>query len=541
MAMGEKGPPSGPAQPTPEQAAWHDTEIGMFIHFAPNTWQDREYDDLSTPLSAINPGNLDTDQWVSAAEALGAKYVVFVAKHVGGFCWWQTDTTEYSVPNIPWRSGKGDVLADLAESCRRRAMRLGVYLSPADKHMHAGVGGRCSTEEEQLLYNKVYRKQLSEILSRYEDMFEVWFDGSIVIDVQDLLERYAPKAMIFQGPCATIRWVGNEEGLAPYPAWNALSLGRARSGVATAYDSDPDGEAWMPIECDAMLRDGWFWKSHNEHSLKSVEKLMEMYYRSVGYGAVLLLNQTPDTSGLIPATDVQRGAEFGAEIRRRFGRSVAETRGTGEVVELVLDQATPVDHVITLEDIRGGERVRQYVIEGYANGDWHEICQGTAIGHKKIDRFKPVEVSRVRLRCTKTAAEPLIRRFAVYSVYGAEGVPAVILQAANASAKIWEWTPAAVGPEWATVDIDLTPFCSEACQYEVEFSQISGHGPLEFRSVSLVADGQEVPEFVKKAWLGARYNVTVTGVGIPLHLRAVVRMPEGSNSHGEVTVRKRVV
>lgn len=252
-------------------------------------------------------------------------------------------------------------------------------------------------------------------MSQYGEIFEVWFDGSIVVPVGDILEKYAPRAMVFQGPHATIRWVGNEDGVAPYPAWNSLPAESAKSGVATAVDSDPDGDAWLPIECDARIRSDWFWTSTNAHTLKSVDQLMDMYYRSVGHGAVLLLNHTPDTRGLIPEEDVKRGAEFGAEIRRRFAKSLAETKGKGEIVELALGEPTKIDHVITMENILQGERVRQYVIEGLINGQWNELCRGTAIGHKKIDRLKRVKVTKVRLRCTKVAAEPHIRKLAVYN------------------------------------------------------------------------------------------------------------------------------
>ena len=412
------------ARPTPQQVAWHDCEIGMFICLDPCTWQDREYDNQSTPLEKINPEKLDTDQWVSAAEAMGAKYIVFVAKHTGGFCWWQTDTTDYGVRNIPWRGGKGDVMKDLAESCRKRGVKLGVYLSPADDQFSAGGGGRCKTPEAQERYDKIFRQQLTELLSRYGEMFEVWFDGSSITDVGDLLKQYCPKAMVFQGPYATIRWVGNEDGVAPYPNWNSLPLARAKSGVATGVDGHPDGDAWMPNECDARIRSTWFWNSHNAHTLKSVEQLMAMYHQSVGRGAVLLLNIAPDTTGLMPAADVRRTAEFGAEIRRRFGRSIAETSGQGEVVELDLGKPTRIDHVITMENILEGERVREYGIEGLVGGQWTELCCGSSIGHKKIDQFSPTEVSKVRLRVVKSAAEPQVRKLAVYSVSRSEGGPA---------------------------------------------------------------------------------------------------------------------
>lgn len=402
------------ALPTPEQTAWHDLELGMFIHFAPNTWQDQEYDDLSTPLAKINPAQLDTDQWVRVAESMGAKYIIFVAKHVGGFCWWQTETTDYSVKSIPWRSGKADVMAMLAESCRRHGMKLGVYISPADRKHGADVGGRCKTPAEQTRYNAIYRRQLTELLSRYGELIEVWFDGSCIIDVGDLLKKYVPKAMIFQGPQATIRWVGNEDGVAPYPAWNSLPLAAAKSGVATSAEGRPDVDAWMPLECDARFRNTWFWNTKNANTLKSVDPLMDMYYKSVGRGAVLLLNHTPDPTGLIPEADAKRASEFGAELQRHFGKSIAETSGQGEIIELDLGKAQTVDHVIAMEDIRQGERVRAYVVEALMDGVWKEICKGTAVGHKKIDRFAPVKTSKIWFRTLSSAGAPIIRKLAAY-------------------------------------------------------------------------------------------------------------------------------
>lgn len=413
-ARPQPGPSPKLCRPTPQQVAWQDFEVGMFIHFAPSTWQDQEYDDLSTPLDKINPEKLDTDRWVHAAEVMGAKYIVFVAKHVGGFCMWPTDTTDYGIRNTPWWGGKGDVLGDLAESCRKRGMPLGVYLSPQDRKHGAEVSGKCKTPDEQAAYNKLYRQQLTEVLSRYGRMVEVWFDGSNVIEVGDILKQYAPAAMIFQGPYATIRWVGNEDGFAPYPAWNAVPEEIWRACKATAEHGDSDGTIWLPNECDARMRRHWFWNTKNAPTLKTVDHLMDMYYRSVGHGANLLLNHTPDTSGLIPEADVRRGAEFGAEVKRRFGRSLAEISGTGMVVELKLSAAREIDHIITMEDIRQGERVRAYVIEGRVGGEWVELASGSAVGHKKIDRIHPVEVSRVRLRVTASSAEPVIRRLAVY-------------------------------------------------------------------------------------------------------------------------------
>ncbi len=409
-ALGETLP-----RPSAVQAAWQDLELGMFIHIAPQTWQESETDDLSTPLSAINPEKLDTDQWASVAASMGARYIVFVAKHEGGFCWWQTQTTDFSVRNTPWRAGKGDVLADLSKSCEKKGLKLGVYLSPQDRKHGIGVGGRAGDPKAQEGYVKLFRQQLTEVLTRYGDLMEVWFDGSLTFDVGDILAAHARHAVVFQGPQATIRWVGNEDGIAPYPAWNAVKFGRKKWGDYTAADGDPAGDRWLPNECDARIRSTWFWKSNNEASLKTVPQLIDMYERSVGRGGVLLLNNTPDRTGLIPSPEVERSAEFGAEIQRRYGRPVVETSGHGSEVRLQLAVPVRLDRLVLMEDITQGERIRAYAIEALVEGHWKPLTTGTAIGHKHIVRFDPVTASELRLRVTDSAGEPQIRRFGVYA------------------------------------------------------------------------------------------------------------------------------
>jgi len=252
LAQSESAPR---ALPTRDQIAWQDLEIGMFVHFAPNTWQDRESDTLQTPLSEINPAKLDTDQWARTALSFGAKYIVFVAKHQGGFCMWQTDTTDYSIKNTAWRDGKGDILADVAASCKKFGLKLGVYVCPRDDKHGAKTGGLCATPELQATYNTMYRQQWTEVLSRYGPLVECWFDGSSATPVGDLLAKYQPHAMVFQGPSATIRWVGNEDGFAPYPLWNGIDRATAKTGTATALNSDPGGDTWLPSEVEVLLAD----------------------------------------------------------------------------------------------------------------------------------------------------------------------------------------------------------------------------------------------------------------------------------------------
>jgi len=534
------------ALPSAAQKAWQDLEVGMFVHFAPNTWQEREYDDRSTPLSAINP-DIDTDQWVDAAAGLGARYVVLVAKHAGGFCLWQTETTDYCIKNTPWRGGRGDVMADLAASCARRDIRLGVYISPRDDSQGAANSGRCATPERQAAYDALYRRQLTELLTRYGPIAELWLDGSSVVPTGDLVRRHAPEAMVFQGPQATIRWVGNEDGFAPYPAWNSLAHADAATGIATALHGDPAGDAWMPLEVDVSLRrPNWFWSTTNHVNLLTVDQLLEIYYRSVGRGAQLLLNVTPDRTGHVPEADAARVREFGDEVRRRFGTPLAEigaaagAPGPGEPGAAaggaagdrgatggasrrphVLTLSLPggprrVDHVVVQEDLSGGERVREYRLDGLADGAWTLLGTGTAIGHKRIHPVGPVSATAIRLTCTRVAAPPLIRRLAGYDT-GASPPPTWQEQAHL-------WADDAAG-EWTDgrCDVDLTPKIAAAAQYRVRFVPPGGEA-VALREVQLLLGGAPQPHLARRA--PGRSDVlivTVPGLGQPIVLRARVR------------------
>jgi alpha-L-fucosidase len=292
---------------------------------------------------------------------------------------------------------------------------LGVYLSPTDGHFGAGGGGKANDPSKQAAYEKIFRQQLTELLSRYGEIKEVWFDGSLIFDVGDILAKHAPGAVVFQGPHASIRWVGNEDGTAPDPAWNAVRHGKKRWGDYTAEDGDPAGDRWLPNECDARMRNTWFWRTDNQGRIKTVDRLMGMYEKSVGRGAFLLLNNTPDPTGRIPEPDAKRAAEFGAEIKRRYGTPVIDTAGSGTNLAMMFSAPSKIDCVVTMEDITNGERVREYTVEGKVEGAWKTLANGTAIGHKKIDRFDPVEVSELRLVVAKSAATPAIRSFAAFN------------------------------------------------------------------------------------------------------------------------------
>jgi alpha-L-fucosidase len=478
------------AVPTPQQQAWQDLEVAMFVHFAPNTYQNLESDDLSTPLAKIDPINLDTDQWARTAVALGAKYIVFVAKHQGGFCAWQTHTTDYGIRNTPWKDGKGDVLAEVEASCRRYGLKLGVYVCPRDDNFGAGTGGICKDPSRQPAYDTMYRDQLTEVFSRYGELVEIWFDGSTITPVTDLIAKYQPNAMVFQGPAATIRWVGNEDGFAPYPCWNSIDAADARTGTATALDSDPDGDVWLPNEVDVSIRrPDWFWHTDNENKVLTHEQLLSIYYRSVGRGAQLLLNIPPNRDGLLAEKDCAVAAWLGETIQSRFGTPLAASEGSGMSLELKLSQPSRVDTVILEEQTSLGERVRAFKLEGLADGAWVPLGEGFSIGRKRIQPVTPKVVSLVRFTATTAAGTPALRRFAAFDTGVAP--PADW----DAPSSLWAANLAG-GWKNGSFSLDLSKAIAAAAQYALRFKPEQG-AVTGFAGVALELDGTPSPALWK--------------------------------------------
>lgn len=480
------------ATPSPVQYKWHEQERIMFVCLDPCTWQGREYDNHSTPLEQINPKKLNTNQWCETAQLWGAKEILFVAKHTGGFCWWQTETTDYGIKDTPYKNGKGDVLKDLAESCRKYGLNLGVYVYPGDETWGAGIGsgGKTNDPSKQEAYNKVFRTQLEETLSKYGDIIEVWFDGSCVIDVSDILEKYAKNSVIFQGPHATLRWSGTESGKLFYPYWNTVKSEILKTGVATQVNDDLNGDAWAPIETNTTLYDHyWFWSAKKEEKRKSLDELIECYYKSVGYGSVFLLNSTPNTSGLIPETDRKLYKAFGDEIDRRFKTPIASVKQeTGKIIVLDFPGNKKINHVITMEDYRLGHRIREYKIEGFIEGNWKELCRGQSVGRKKIDYFDDVEVSKIRLNVTKSVNEPVIRKLSVFYVEDFVAPP-------KQGIKPWsKWQDVGVfnTKENSTIEVDLTGKIKMPGQFLVKVEPYNSKVKVKIFDVELIYDGRVV-------------------------------------------------
>jgi alpha-L-fucosidase len=491
--------------PDKAQLRWQQHEQIMFVCLDPSTWQGREYDNHSIPLARINPEKLNTDQWCEAARLWGAKEILFVAKHTGGFCWWQTETTRYGIKETPWRNGKGDVLADLSKSCKKYGLDLGIYVYPGDEQWGAGIGSGGTTKDpaKQEEYNHVYRRQLTEVLSRYGTIREVWFDGNCNIPVSDILKRNAPHAVIFQGKSATIRWVGNEDGVASYPNWYTLDHSDLATGVATALQSDPNGDAYAPVEVDVPLLKNkghkWFWAPNTDSLLMNTDQLMNIYYKSVGRGAILLLNSTPDTTGLIPASHLAVYKKFGKEINRRFSVPIKQIRGKGESLLIQFDNTKPVNHVILQEKLTKGQRVLEYTVEGFTAGKWKELCNGNSIGDKRIDFFNTVKVEKIRVRFLKYKAKPQIRNFAVYNI-PLNGNSEALKEQIKV---IGQWQANTYSSEWKEVSFDLTPFVTEIGQYEIYCSSLArdlkckGQYGLEFSDWRLEMYERNAPESIK--------------------------------------------
>ncbi|MFA6948174.1 MAG: alpha-L-fucosidase [Eubacteriales bacterium] len=488
-----------PAVPSPVQYRYHMQERIMFVHFAPNTWQGREYDDLSTPLSSINPEKTDTDQWCRAALLWGAKEILFVAKHAGGFCWWQTESSDYSVKNTPFRGGKGDLIAELAASCKKYGLNMGIYVYPGDAYFGAYLGGGGVTRDPALQekYAKAYRTQLTEVLSRYGDMLEVWFDGSARLPIADIIEKYAKNCVILQSPHANIRWCGTENGATPYPSYNTISRAKLATGLSTARHSDPRGDVWADIECDVPLyTHNWFWSPENESKRKSVGQLVECYYKSVGRGAVMLLNSTPNTDGLIPDGDMNRYSEFGAELERRFAHPIiGKLELSDDSAAVYFGKELAVNHIRVAEDIRLGERVRGYNVLLRIGGEWRVVCSGSMIGACRIEVFETAEADAVKIEVTAAAATPCLREFSAYNVEDVD--IGSLISSLSAPVDAYDQLRQSCGTYQAGHNTaDLTAFVRFPGEYRIDFNFKGGSGNVS--NVAGVLEGIRSEGIVEK-------------------------------------------
>ena len=429
--------------PTPQQLAWQQMELTAFLHFGINTFTGREWGDGTEDPALFNPSQLDAEQWVRTLKDAGFKMVLLTAKHHDGFCLWPTKTTTHSVASSSWKNGKGDVVKELRDACDKYGMKFGVYLSPWDRN--------ASCYGDSPKYNQFFIQQLTELLTNYGEVHEVWFDGANgegpngkkqVYDwdaFYKTIQKLQPKAvMAIMGD--DVRWVGNEKGIGRETEWNATVLtpgiyarseeNNKRLGVFSKAEDLGSRDIlknatelfWYPSEVNVSIRPGWFYHKEEDNKVKSLKHLADIYFQSVGYNSVLLLNIPPDRRGLINEADVTRLKEFAeyrkqafADDRVKEGQKLWEAISNGERT-YKLKSGSEINVVMLQEDIARGQRVEAFSVEAQTADGWKEIAQGTTVGYKRLLRFPDVKANQLRIKIKSCRLTANISRVAAFYV-----------------------------------------------------------------------------------------------------------------------------
>lgn len=450
--------------PEPKQVEWQQMETYAFIHFGLNTFNDREWGYGDTDPKTFNPTNLDCEQWAQTLVKAGMKGVILTAKHHDGFCLWPFEGTDYSVKNSPWKNGQGNVVKELSEACKKYGLKFAVYLSPWDRHQ-ANYG----TPE----YLPYFYAQLHDLLTNYGPVFEVWFDGANggdgwyggakdirTIDrknyynyprIYEMLDSIQPQAIIFSDGGPGCRWVGNEKGFAGATNWSFLREGEVHPGYEKSYElqyGHADGNQWVPAECDVSIRPGWFYHPEEDDRVKSPEQLVDLYYRSVGHNATLLLNFPVDRRGLIHPVDSANAVRFHEMIQQQLKTNlvagmtpkVSNERGgdfvasaltddnfdtywatedgvTTADIEFSFDTPTRMNRMMLQEYIPLGQRVKAFVVEYLDKDTWLPVKlneETTTIGYKRLLRFETVETKGIRIRITDARGPLCLSNVGVY-------------------------------------------------------------------------------------------------------------------------------
>ena len=452
--------------PTPAQLRWQKLELTAFIHFGINTFTNREWGDGKEDPQLFNPTALDARQWARVCKEAGIKQIILTTKHHDGFCLWPTKTTSHSVKSSPWKNGQGDVVKELAAACKEYGLGFGVYVSPWDRN---------SPKYGDPSYNDLFVTQLTELLTQYGQIDEVWFDGANgegpngkkqVYDFPrwySLIRKLQPKAVIaVMGP--DVRWVGTESGYGRATEWSVVPTNNtSQESIAAGSQQNeiikPEidqmaadigsrekiknatGLVWYPAETDVSIRPGWFYHPEEDHEVKSPEKLLDIYFNSVGRNGVLLLNIPPDKRGLIHENDAKNLLEWNRLVTGTFNNNLMKgatfsspngqktkalidgnfnsywtTKGTDSTatIEISLGEQKTFDVFVIQENITVGQRIEEFVLE-YQNGkDWKKITEGTTVGYKRLLRFPVVHAERLRLRITSSRLNPTIAEMGIY-------------------------------------------------------------------------------------------------------------------------------
>lgn len=400
----------GPS-PSDQHLAWQTAAMGMFVHFGVNTYSDREWGLGTEDPASFNPVSLDARQWVRTARSAGCQYIVLTAKHHDGFCLWPSKVTKHSVRSSPWRFGNGDVVRDLARAARDAKIGLGLYLSPWDRNAPSYGSGEP--------YNDLYIAQLTELLSDYGPLMEVWFDGANGEGpngkrqkydwprIHSTVRRLQPDALIFSDAGPDIRWIGNERGVAGEPNWCTVDPrivtepGLDGPQIIAALqngNAPPEGSVWRPGEAPVSIRPGWFHHPAENDKVKSADALMELWFNCVGRNANLLINVPPARDGLLSAADVRAMEAFGKAQQAFWSNDPARyVASRASIAELRLRGRKRVRAIMLEEAIRFGQRIAGYRVEADTRTGWVVCARGTTVGRRKVDRFAPVETDHIRV------------------------------------------------------------------------------------------------------------------------------------------------
>lgn len=424
--------------PTPQQLEWQQMELTAFLHFGINTFTGREWGDGKENPALFNPTDFDAEQWVRSLKEAGFKMAILTAKHHDGFCLWPTKTTGHSVAASPWKDGKGDVVRELRDACDKYGIKFGVYLSPWDRN--------ASCYGDSPKYNEFFIEQLTELLTNYGEVHEVWFDGANGEGPNGKKQEYDWTAILstirrLQPRAVTaimgddVRWVGNERGLGRETEWSATVLtpgtyarceeqNKALGVKATSKDLggrdmlvNAKELFWYPSEVDVSIRPGWFYHQQEDNQVKSLKHLTDIYFKSVGYNSVLLLNIPPDQRGRISDADVNRLKEF-ADYRKEIfadnrvkGGLKAWTARPGDTRVYQLKPKSEINVVMLREDISKGQRMEAFTVEALTA---KEIAKGTTVGYKRLIRIPAVEARQLRVKVDACRLAANISEVAAY-------------------------------------------------------------------------------------------------------------------------------
>ena len=464
--ISQKVEPPAPLLPIPSQAQlnWHEMEMNAFVHFTTNTFTGLEWGMGNESPSVFNPEQLDANQWVSVLKDAGFKGLILTCKHHDGFCLWPSKYTEHSVKNSPYKDGKGDVVREVSEACKKGGLKFGVYLSPWDRN-RADYG--------KPSYITYYRNQLKELFTNYGPIFEMWFDGANggtgyygganerrTIDgatyydwpaTLSMVREMQPDVIFFSDAGPGARWCGNEQGYVDETCWATItpdSIYPGKPGITEILATGSEnGTQWIPAEVDVSIRPGWFYHENEDSLVKTPEQLFEIYLTSVGRGALLLLNVPPDKRGLINENDINTLTGFKAILDSAFNNDLAKNstikassyRGksnmyqaknlidgnketfwatddgiTSAYIDIRLNKVRTINYVVLQEYIKLGQRVKKSSIEAFVNGNWKPVADVTTIGYKRIIRIDPVQTDLLRINIKDAKACPVLSGIEIY-------------------------------------------------------------------------------------------------------------------------------